>query len=325
MMLLVECFAEMQALSKTGSLVLPTGPLMESSGPVANIQILGKILAAQNADGGWGCIETTAYALLALRASADLPYTHTLSQEIRFAVVQGLKALSLMLDAEPEPQNLWVGKVASSSHELLDAYVSAAMRINHTEHMYADDDGPGMKEQAQRIMAFSKFFSSLKHLSGEKSFMIKGSILEGSYYEPLLKAMRTRIIPQTSAKEADSYLDYIPVMWMLSSTGRKMYAPAEYLFDMMVLSMLIFLVDEYMESTIAHFSKDESVVFEKALREIHPITTPSLMNPSLPGFQPGLDELATAKGASDAHYRSPRVQAAILVFRSFAVAVMEYP
>lgn len=114
-------------------------------------------------------------------------------------------------------------------------------------------------------------------------------------------------------------------MWILSSTGRKMYAPPEYLFDMMVLSMFIFLVDEYMESTVAHFSEDEFVVFEAALREIHPITTSSLMNPSLPGFQPGLNELATAKGASDAHYSSPGVQAAVLVFRSFASAVIEYP
>lgn len=106
MMLQVECFSKMQALSKTGSLVLPTGPFMESSGPVAIIQILGKILAAQNADGGWGCSETTAYALLTLHASTNLPYTHTLSHEIRCAVAQGLKALSLMLDAGPEPQNL---------------------------------------------------------------------------------------------------------------------------------------------------------------------------------------------------------------------------
>lgn len=323
-MLLVECLVEMQRLSKTGALVHPTGPLMESSGPVTIIQILGQILSAQGADGGWGCTETTAYALLALHASVDLPYLHVLSPEIRFAVAQGLKALSLTLDAGPEPQNLWVGKVASSSQELFKAYVSAAMRVNHAEQNYSDDDGDSMKEQAQRIVAFSKFFSGLEHLSGEKSFMIKGSILEGSYYKPLLKAMRTQIFPQTSAKEADKYLDYIPIMWILSSTGRKLNAPPEYLFDMMVLSMFVFLVDEYMESTIAHFSEDEFVVLEEALREIHPITTPSLMNPSLPGFQLDLEGLGTAR-APDARYRSPGVQAAIRVFRSFALAVMKYP
>lgn len=325
MMLLVECFAKMQRLSKTGSLVYPTPPFVECSGPITIIQILGKILAAQNADGGWGGAEATAYALLALRASMDLPYVHILSDEIRFAVAQGLKALSLMLDAGPEPQNLWVGKVASSSQELLNVYVSAALRISYAEPLYTDDDERGMKEQTENIMAFSEFFSGLKHLREEKMFMIKGAILEGSYYTPLLKAMRTQIFPQTLIKEADKYLDYIPIISILSSTGRKLYASPEYLFDLMVVSMFAFLVDEYMESTVAHFSEDEIIFFKKALREIHPITTASLTNPSLPGFQLGLDELRIAKEASDAHYPSPRLQAAILVFRSWASAVMKYP
>ena len=328
MMLLVECFAKMQGLSKTGSLELSKGQFMEQSGPVAITQILVKILSTQDADGGWGvqsCTESTAYALIALRALADLPFMHVLHHEIRSAIAQGFKALSSMLDAGSEPHDLWVGKIAASSQELLEAYVSAAMRINPAEYMCSDDDGGSIKEQTQRITAFSKFFSGLKHLSGEKSFVIKGSILEATYYKSLLKSMRTQIFPQTSAKEADKYLDYIPTMWILSSACRRLYAPPEYLFDMMVLSMFVFLVDEYMESTVAHFSEEEFVVFEKALREIHPISTSSLTDPLLPGFLPGLDELETANGVSEAHIRSPRVDAAILVFRSFALAVMKYP
>lgn len=328
MMLLVECFVKMQGLAKTGSLVLPRGQIMEQSGPVAIIQIVGKILSTQNADGSWGpqgCTETTAYALLALRASTDLPYMYVMNYEIRFAITQGLKALSSMLDVGSEPHNLWVGKIDSSSQELLEVYVLAAMRITPAEPMHSDDDGGSMKEQAQRITTFSKFFSGLEHLSGEEPFMIKGSILEASYYKPLLKAMRAQIFPQTSAKEADKYLNYIPIMWTLPSTCRKQCAPPEYLFDMMVLSMFIFLVDEYMESTVAHFSEEESIVFTKALQEIHPMTTLSLMNPSLPGFLAGLDKLGIANEVSKAHIRSPRVQAAISVVRSFVSAVMKYP
>ena len=103
--------------------------------------------------------------------------------------------------------------------------------------------------------------------------MIKVSTLEGALYQLMLEAMRTQNFPSTHAKEKDKYLDYISIMWTLSSTCRHLFSPPEYLLDMMVLFMFIFLVDEYMESTVAHFSQDELAAFRKAYRRSTPETT----------------------------------------------------
>lgn len=311
-MLFAEGCAEMHRLSEGGSLVLSSIRALQERAPIAMVQILTKVLSAQNNDGSWGvhdCAETTAYALLTLLAIASLPYIHVLELEIRYAVAKGRQALSLMQDDWAKPHYLWVRKIAYGSGKLSEAYSLAAMRKPLAEYVCSEQTRASMVKQGQKILTYSKFFSKLDHLSDAPLFMIKASILEGVLYQPSLKDMRIGIFPRTSTKENDKYLDYIPIMWNLSSTCQNLFSPPEYLWDMMVLSMLVFLVDEYMESNVAHFSKDEFVAFRGSLQDLD--------------FDKDADEPTV--NSNPATTSIDRLQAAISVFRAFATTIMKYP
>lgn len=311
-MLFAESFAEMHRLSECGSLVLSSGKVIQEHASIAIVQILGRILSAQNNDGSWGrhgCAETTAYALLTLLAISSLPYVYALELEIRYAVAKGRQALSLMHDDWAKPHCLWVRKVAYGSGKLSEAYSLAAMKKPLAEYVCSEQTRALMVKQGQKILTYSKFFSSLDHLTKEPLFMIKASVIEGTLYQSSLNTMRIGIFPQTSTKENDKYLDYIPVMWTLSSTCSNLFSPPEYLLDMMILSMFIFLVDEYMESNVAQFSKDELATFRESLRNIE------LEND---GNDTAVDSYSEVTPMN-------RLQAAISVLRAFATAIMKYP
>ena len=310
MMLYAEAFAEMHRLSENGSLIFSVNENTQKQVPVTLVQILAKLLSAQNNDGSWGrrdCAETTAYALLALLAIASLPYMHIMEIEIGNAIAGGRQALSSMRSAWAKPHNLWVGKTAYGSKKLSEAYSLAALKKPLVKHIDGEQDRVAAETQAQEILGLSKFFSSLGRLKKESPAVIKVSMLEASFYRPLLKAMRKKIFPQTPAKEKDKYLNYIPIMWVLPSTCDAIFSSPRYLFDMMVLSMYIFLVDEYMEYKVAQFSKYEFAVFRNCLEEICPES-----HSSSDSFKLETD-------------KSERLRTAVSVFKEFAEAVASYP
>lgn len=318
----------MYRLSHDGSLELSGNRIVEERAPVAMVQILAKTLSTQNNDGSWGpknCAETTAYAILALIAFATVPYVGVLITEIRYAVARGREALSLMTDAWPIAHHLWVGKTIYGSPKLSEAYSIAAMKKPLVEHVQREETTESMQKLELKVLAFSKFFGNLDNLTREPLFLIKASVLEGLFYQSALRAKRTEVFPPTRSKEEDKYLNYIPIMWTLPSTCRRIFSPPEYLLDMMVLSMFIFLVDEYMESNVAKFNKAEFAAFRESVDEVHHKKDSSERDFSAPGFLQGqlsnesVDKYCTTKEPSN------RLREAVSIFQSFGAAVMEYP
>ena len=319
-MLFVQSFAEIHRLSDNGSSERFSSRTVQERAPVAIVQILAKILSTQNNNGSWGpldCAETTAYALLALLEIVTLPYTQLLRTEIQYAVAKGREALSMTLDTIAG-YPLWVGKVAYGSDTLSEAFSLAAMKKSFVEQCYGERISVAMQMQTQKCLRFVKYFSGLNHLSNESYAMIKASILEASFYRSALKVRRTDIFPQTSAKEKDKYLEYIPIMWILAGTCYGVSLPPEYLLDMMVLSMFIFLTDEYMESKVAQLSKEELFAFRRSMDVLSPdeVASRSEISQAVSGQT---EYLYSAESGSD------RLTEAIAVFSAFAKAVMNYP
>ena len=319
-MLFAQSFAEIHRLSENGSSNGLTSRIVQERAPVAIIQIFSKIISGQNDNGTWGlqgCVETTAYALLALMEIYTLPYTQILKIEIQHAVAKGREALSLTRNAM-ESSPIWVEKVAYSSQKLSQAFSLAARKKPLVEPVYGEKNNFAMGKQSQKILGFVDYFSSLEYLSKLPHVMVKASIIEGSFYRSSLTAMRTDIFPQTTAKEKDKYLEYIPTMWILASTCCGLSLPPEYLLDMMVLSMLIFLTDEYMESKVAQLSKAESLAFRRSLEEAgsDEVTLRS---------EASHDNSSQRESLHSAGSPSGQLLEVISVFRVFTNAVMSYP
>ncbi|KAL9013480.1 MAG: hypothetical protein Q9173_001836 [Seirophora scorigena] len=265
---------------------------LEDRIPVVAVQILTEILSTQHEDGTWGSNdrveETIQYPAVILLELASLPYTVALRTEIQDAISKAREALSTR-------QNAISNRTQSPLLSLADIHPDAVEGCLHQN---------AQAKQTQKISGFVTYFSSLDHIKNLQPVRIKASILEASLYRPFLKAARRDIFPPSTSKEQDKYLDYIPIMWLLASASYRVFVPPEYLLDMMILSMWIFLADEYMESRIVKLPAAEFRQFRKYVEE---------------------DLYTGARPQQTSQDNTTVLQEARSVFTAFANAVLSYP
>ncbi|KAI4156797.1 MAG: hypothetical protein L6R39_001019 [Caloplaca ligustica] len=280
--------------------------------PVVIVQILTETISTQNNNGTWGPlddVEMTAYTLLALLEILTLPYVQAVRIDIQCAVMKGRDALASRQDAVSA---LYVDADSDSLSERLSLLTDPA---DFPVGEPRSDKPSAFDEHNRKIHAFVIYFSSLDYLRSQPYARVKSSILEASLYRPFLLKLRTDIFPLSTAKEQDKYLDYIPIMWTLSSTCHRVFVPPEYLIDMMVLSMWIFLTDEYMESKVAKFSKDDLSRLRKHVKNLYYEET----------FQKSQERGSSLEKSHSIVSKSEQLAEAISVFTAFAKTVMNYP
>ena len=273
-MLFAEIFAEIYEFSNSTPHALASAEDIENRAPIIIVQMLAKVLSSQNGDGSWGpkgCSETTAYAILALIAMAKLPHVRILKMEIVHSIESGRQILSMTRDSWAKSHSLWSGKTAYGSDRLSEAFSLAAMQKPFRLHGPNEQNTLPGDKQSQKVLALAKFFHGLENLAQEQLFKIKAGALESAFYVSMLKSVRNDIFPPTAATEKDKYLDYIPIMWTIHSIVRGTFAPPQFIWDIAVISMFIFLVDEYMESKVATFTSDEFSAFRKGVEEMFAI------------------------------------------------------
>ncbi|KAM0209055.1 hypothetical protein ACHAQD_011369 [Fusarium lateritium] len=82
-------------------------------------------------------------------------------------------------------------------------------------------------------------------------WQIRASVIESSFFVPLLRARRLDIYPRDDGMlEKDIYLSIIPFTWIGCNNRSQTFASNNCLYDMMLLSLLGYQTDEYMEATI---------------------------------------------------------------------------
>ncbi|KAF2018552.1 hypothetical protein BU24DRAFT_418075 [Aaosphaeria arxii CBS 175.79] len=285
-------------------------------GPITIVQMVTKILSEQNTDGTWGegmygCLETTSLALISLVSAMSLDFLGIIFMDIRHAVEKGRELLLFSLlsgkDTPGTKNALWIGQSASTSPLLREAYMVSAV-AQTLEVKTSEDRTATLADKASRkALGLASFFHSLPALSNAPFLQLKAGAIESSFYVTMLKTMRTDIFPVTKAKEMDKYFDYIPIMWTMSSYSKGGYVPPVLIWDISVLSMYIFLADEYMEGYVANFTTTEFAELRAGIENIF-----------------ALDHCPISPFAGNAT-PSARVQAALEVLGKWANYHLTYP
>lgn len=324
-MVLVEGFASVDALVKDGTCLDVPNDLLEERMPIVSVQALVCILSMQNSDGSWASDESeeaTAHSLTALKSLVNFPYLEALGKEVREAISKGdaallarCKKLKMSNPAEAStPSVNWTSNTQPQS----------AVRNVDGEPCDGGRLMPEIQKTAQKVHVFANYFSGLEHMQNLPYYLIKASIVEALFYRPKLQALRRDVFPATNAKEKDKYLDYIPIMWIFPGTTQGFPSKPEYLLDMMILSMYVFLADEYMESTVAQFSPAEIAALKACLGEIcRPVGESVSLQQCLSSNTQKSEEHRSINGIDTAS--SARLQNAINIFRNFATYIYSYP
>jgi hypothetical protein len=217
-------------------------------------QALVRTLQSQQKNGSWGpdCFEATAYAIIALANFSSLPFVSCISPQIEAAVKSGREFLQTRpLDSQPE--YLWIEKVSYASNSLSKAYTLSALNISVPTISLGSKVGSLTSFHPKAINKFSQFFGQLPLYKNVSQWKLQASLIEGYLFLPILKSVRLDIFLR-SGMEEDKYLEYIPFTWTGANNRDSTYLTAAYLHEMMVLSMLTYQCDEYMEAVAGrHF------------------------------------------------------------------------
>src|ERR1051326_9153108 len=166
------------------------------------------------------------------------------------------------------PSAQWTHSLVYRSPHLCNAYMLAAVKRAVAFRTPEKDANMPKDKASQKIAGLAYFFHSLPNLAKEPIFKIKAGAVESALYATKLRSIRNDIFPPTNAKEGDKYIDYIPIMWTIHNSVRKAFVPPVHIWDLSVISMFIFLVDEYMEGYVSQLNREELSDLRTAIENI---------------------------------------------------------
>lgn len=247
-MLLAQSFIRLLHVNQTDNDLLSLEKRNLYLVSVVLAQILTKTMQRQNFDGSWGeqSPETTAYATLTLLSFAELQWTDCVRQDLAQSIEKG-RAFIRGQSTARSPDFLWVEKVTHSSPVLSQTYCLAALnapvQIDHKINGSSAEDIP------KAIHKGLKFFSRIPLFNGMPQQKLTMALLQSVFFLPLLQEEKTMVFPPTNVAN-EKYLEYIPFTWLGCNLLRSKQVNNEILWDMMVISMLNYQIDDYMESVV---------------------------------------------------------------------------
>ena len=270
MMLLAEALTQLLRAWDAERLKTLPEALLHDRVPVILIQILNRTLLDQTASGAWGFEErpeTTAYGILTLVAICSLPWLMPLRDNAIFAARLGKDFLDRSQTSWTKPSYLWAEKVTYGSARLSEAYCLAAMKVSQASYNWSNEMKNLMHIPEEPVSKLVQLFSTLESFQNEPRWKLMASVLEGYAFLPQLKSVGRTILPEQ--KEAkNEYLAYIPCTWVIVNNHNHLSLSASRLWDMMVLTVCNFRVDEYMESVVAKLSKDRLELIKLLIHDL---------------------------------------------------------
>ena len=252
-MLLAQAFSRVLVLQDELLLFSISLDLMNQI-PIVLMQIITQTIQGEDSNGSWSQTpEVTAYAILTLTSASAVPWTDMVRNELAAAVTRGKDYLNTNRKNWRLPAYLWIEKVTYASPVLSNAYCLAAIHSQPLSRAWSPRFKLAVEIQSSAITKFSKFFSNIPMFSHWHNGWKLGSVLiESRLFLPRLRAVKQNIFPREDMAE-DKYLEYIPFTWLGCNALSKPVHPTV-LWEMMVISMLNYQADEYMEAVVGvHF------------------------------------------------------------------------
>lgn len=228
--------------------------------PMVSLQLTLGILQTQKLDGSWeGTCELTAYAILALSSLRRLPWTRKpydcgLTRSIERGKVYLESNRSEWAKARP----LWIEKVTYSSNLLSEVYCVSAQLAD----LEKAKPECGSTEQGLKPFTNGRPFSTMREMTKAANLLMRTPLftemnpsimemaaIQASYGLCSLQRQSLDVFPRASMSD-DNYLTFIPLTWTSCSARRGASVSMSVLREMMVLSMLNYQVDEFLEVTL---------------------------------------------------------------------------
>lgn len=233
--------------------------LMSNRVPLIICQIVTRVLSSLESP--LLATEAVSYGILALTNLASIPWLNFLVPKMAAAVEHGKSVICQALKTEAEADYLWIEKVTFRSTVLSKAYRLAALKATLSTNGWGSKVTGLAEVSTKALSGFTKFFSKLPLFSTEPEWRLQASLVEGQLFYPQLKRESRDIFPRENMGK-DEYLQYVPSTWTTINNCRGTPLSPKITWEMIVLSMINYQADEYMEA----------VVGERFKLNLHPIS-----------------------------------------------------
>ncbi|KAL9593555.1 MAG: hypothetical protein Q9219_007498 [cf. Caloplaca sp. 3 TL-2023] len=253
-MLLAETMVKLLEMWDRGYLTKFPTTLLQDRLAVTLVQLLTRTLddeVLKTANSGEKSKEILAYAIITLKALYSLPLQGLLSETTMSRIRQGQESLANHSVDTHGAQYVWVEKVTYGSFNLTNAYCLAAMRPPQPHYAWTEKAKniiPTIPIQERNI---TTIFSKLHCFQSEPMWKICASVSEGLTFLPQLRSSCKTILAGETRTAKNEYLVFIPCTWVIVNSIRKLNLTTYLLWDMMVLTLGNFRVDEWMETVTA--------------------------------------------------------------------------
>ncbi|KAI1816639.1 terpene synthase family protein [Poronia punctata] len=272
--LLVEALTDILHLIEQDKLPGVFDSELQSRLAVALFQACLRPLLDQSPDGSWNqSIEETAYGILILSEARRVCFFNDLRQPLDNAIKRGVTYIQSIHDRPPS--YIWIEKVSYASPLLTDSYLLAALKAASSSSSSSTESTIGSSLwnkkniSTNRLDKYVKLFSQAELFAGHPEWELRGSMIEATLLKPLLVKRRLEVFQRKGMQE-DKYFDLIPFFWTGPNNRARTFTSASFLYQVSLLSMLTYQVDEFMEAVAAPAYKDRLDELRKVVYEILP-------------------------------------------------------
>ena len=239
-------------LWEQGFIPVPDDPSIRDKVIISLFQALTRTLQGQNPDGSWGSgrrCETTAYAVLTLTKLASLSSAPRVKMQSTLAIKNGREYLSKNYLPFSEPELVWTGKTTCGSSTLHHAYMLAALHTPTPKQQSRPTIESHFEIPLAKLTIQTKYYGRQAWFAKTPEWLIQASLIEGHLFLPQIRDVRYAVFPSDNLAD-DQHYAYIPFMWISANSFEKRFLGAEYLRQMMILSMLNRQFEEYMVKVV---------------------------------------------------------------------------
>lgn len=260
--------------------IFQLAPELQEQIPTTSLHVLTKVLGSQGLDGSWanGIAEVTAYGILTLSWLSHLPWIQQLGRMhgvnfIIASIENGKAFLKAHKQAWKKGQYLWIEKVTYASPVLCEAYCLAAAVVPVPDFTGSTVDANGQfvkrtndslfvsEGLLKSVLKAGQLISLTPLFRDRAPQLLRVAEMQACYALGFLwqKRQELGIFPSTGGDE--KYMTFIPLTWTASNalrvqaTGGHSHGHSGglsnyVLQEMMILSMLNYQVDVYMETAV---------------------------------------------------------------------------
>ena len=227
--------------------------------PSSICRLLGETLSSQKSNGSWAeSLEITAYSILTIAHCLSFPWTADLKGQMNDSILRGRQYLNTEYRTTDKLDRLWVEKVSYRSSLLHTTYCSAALNIDITEYKWSSAIADCFFLRSGVSTQMGHLFASLPMFQKANLASVDLVLIEAAQLSKRLRKFRDILftrddIPMT----ADKYVEFIPMIWVACNHKNAHILSSKIVWEMVLLSLLNFQVDEYMESVVARMAESE--------------------------------------------------------------------